>query len=500
MEALQHLTTGFSIAAQGMNLLYCLIGVAVGMMVGIMPGIGPVAGTALLIPITFGMEPTSAIIMLAGIYYGSMYGGTITSVLINTPGESASVVTCIDGYQMAKQGRGGTALGVAAIGSFVGGTFATVALAFSAEFLVSFALKFGPPEYFALMLFGLSLLIGLMGSSLLKGFIAALMGITISFIGLDPITGGLRFDYDSLNLLRGFDVVTVSMGLFGISEVLLSLEEAGKRVTMAKITNLIPPREEWGRTSAAIGRGTLIGFFIGIIPGANAIVSSLLSYSTEKKLAKDPSRFGKGAIEGVAGPETANNATANAAIIPLFALGLPTSPTIAVLFGAFILHGITPGPMLFRTNGDLVWAVIASLFIGNLILLVMNLPLAKYWAKLAYVPFKILGPLIMCFCAMGSFSTNYTLWDVGAVMGFGVAGYIFKKVDIPLAPIILTFVLGQQIEKSYIQSMAVSHGDPTVFFTRPISLTLMICVGLIIIVSIIASAKGKRKILAGDLE
>lgn len=500
MDTLEYLLSGFVTAMTGWNLLYCLIGVTVGMLVGVLPGLGPSAGTAILIPLTFGMEPISAIVMLAGIYYGAMYGGTITSVLINTPGEAASVVTAFDGYPMAKQGRAGVALGTAAIGSFIGGTFAIIGLVLVGPTLARFALKFGPPEYFALMLFGMTMVIGLMGKSLLRGAIAAVIGLTLATVGMDPVTGMVRFSFGQINLMEGFDFVTIAMGLFGLSEILISAENYLKAGKPPKLQGLLPSRNEWKPTMLAITRGTGLGFGIGLIPGTNAVIPPLMSYSIEKKLAKDPSRFGKGAIEGVAGPETANNAYSGAALIPLFTLGIPSSPTIAILLGAFIMHGLTPGPALFRDSPDFVWAVIASMFIGNLILLVMNLPMAGLWANITRVPFKLLFPIILIVLITGTYTINNSLFDVGVMLVFGVIGYLFKKVDIPLAPLVLTFVLGQLMEDSLMQSLTIVQGDFLSLFARPITGTLFSLSILVLIFSIIAEVKKKKGMFADDVD
>ena len=500
MDSLLSLLNGFETAITYSNLLYCLIGVTIGMAVGVLPGIGPVAGTAILIPVTYGMEPVSAIIMLSGIFYGSMYGGTITSVLINTPGESASVITCIDGHQLAKKGRAGTALGVAAIGSFIGGTVAIIGLTFIGPPLANFALKFGPPEFFTIMLLGLLLLIGLMGKSLLKGIIAALVGLFLSLIGMDPISGAIRFTFGQTHLLEGIDFAVLAMGLFGISEILSNIGNKDKMEKPAEIQGLFPKKEEIKPTSFSIGRGTVIGFILGLIPGANAVIASLMSYSVEKKLAKDPSRFGKGAIEGVAGPETANNAHSGAALIPLFTLGIPTSPTVAIILGAFIMHGLTPGPALFQENPDFIWAVIASMFIGNVILLIFNLPLAKYWAKLIMVPYKLLFPLILFISMLGVYSVRGSLLDVGMLIFFGVLGYLMKKMEFPIAATILTFVLGSELEASFLQSLTISESGLLIFIQRPISGTLIVFCILILIVSFIGSLKNKRSNFVSDIE
>jgi putative tricarboxylic transport membrane protein len=499
MESIGQLLSGFETALSWWNLLYCLIGVTIGMLVGVLPGLGPTTGTAVLLPLTFGMEPISAIIMLSGIYYGAMYGGTITSVLINTPGEAASVITCLDGHPLAKQGRAGTALGVAGIGSFIGGTLSIIGLAFIGPPIARLALKFGPPEFFALMVLGMTMVIGLMGKSLIRGMIAAIIGLNLALVGMDPVTGLVRFSFDQINLMNGFDFVPLAMGLFGLSEIFISAENSLQAEKPPKVKGLLPKREEWRPTLAAILRGTGLGFVIGLLPGTNSVIPAILSYSLEKKLSKDPSRFGKGAIEGVAGPETANNSYCGGALIPLFTLGIPSSPVIAVLLGAFIMHGLTPGPQLFQKNPDFVWAVIASMFIGNLMLLIMNLPMAGLWAKIAMVPFKLLFPIILAIAVVGAYSVNNSMFDVGVMIAFGIVGYFLKKVDIPLAPLVLTFVLGKLMESSLLQSLVIFKGNFFGLFTRPISGTLL-CVSIVIFAITVIASFRKKRVLAADVE
>ena len=387
MDTLQHLMAGLTAALSLQNLAFALIGCVLGTLIGVLPGLGPAAGTAILIPLTFKLDPTGALIMLSAIYYGAMYGGTMTSVLINVPGEAASVVTCIDGHQMAKQGRGGTALGIAAIGSFVGGIFATIALVIVAPPLAQVALKFGPPEFFALMLVGLCLITGLGGRSLLAGLTMAVLGLLIAMIGIDPVRGAPRFTLGIPSLYDGLGFIPVVMGLFGVAEILLAIQQPHRQVIKTDLASLLPSREEWRRSIGAIGRGTGIGFFLGLIPGVGAIIPTFVAYVFEKRISKTPERFGQGAIEGVAAPESANNAYANAAMIPLLTLGIPSSPTIAVLMGAFIINGLTPGPFLFQERPDLVWAVIASFFLGNILLLVLNLPFVGLWARILHLPY-----------------------------------------------------------------------------------------------------------------
>jgi putative tricarboxylic transport membrane protein len=500
LDALGLLLQGFQSALTLNNLFFCLIGVTVGQFIGVLPGLGPVAGTALLIPLTFGLDPTPAIIMLAGIFYAAMYGGTITSVLINTPGESASVITCIDGYQMARQGRAGAALGVAAIGSFIGGLVAIFCLTFLGPPIARFALRFGPPEFFAVMMFGLLLIVGLMGKSVVKGLIAVFLGLLLSLIGQDPATGAERFLFNQLNLLDGIDFLVLAMGMFGVSEIFLNAEQSMDMAKPPKVKGLIPPRGEWGPATKAIGRGTALGMALGLVPGSSASIASLLSYSLEKRVSKDPSRFGKGAIEGVAGPETANNAYAGAALIPLFTLGIPSSPTVAILLGAFTMHGLIPGPLLYQKNPDFIWTVIASMFIGNCMLLVMNLPMANWWAKVARVPYKLLAPLVLMICMVGVYSVKRNLWDVGLLIFFGVVGYFMKKLQIPAAALLLSFILGNNIEFTMIQTMALSPHGLWYLFMRPISGFLMVLCLVILALSILSAIKKKRDALAADAE
>ena len=498
-ESLGYLLQGFAAAATWYNLLYCLIGVAFGMMVGVLPGLGPSAGTALLLPLTFGMGPASSIIMLAGIYYVAMYGGTITSVLVNIPGESASVITCMEGYPLAQKGRAGVALGVAAIGSFIGGTIAMIGLVFVGPFVASQALKFGPPEYFCLMVMGMTMVVGLMGKSLVKGMTSAFLGLALSLVGLDNSSGIARFTLGTDYLLSGLDFICLAIGLFGLSEIFLSLEtDLHSEVTIPPIKGLFPAKEERPIVTKSILRGTVLGFLIGLVPGTNSVIPTILSYSLEKKLSKHPEKFGTGVVEGVSGPETANNAYCGGSLIPLFTLGIPTSPTIAILLGAFVMHGLQPGPMLFQENPDVVWAVIASMFIGNTLLLFMNLPMAGFWAKLTHVPNRIMFPIIIVLCLVGTYSINNSVMDVVMTFLFGILGYLMKKGDFPIAPIILTFVLGDIMESTLVQSMTMFRGDAVQFVQRPICAVMLLITAAVLVVSILTTAK--RRATYGDEE
>jgi putative tricarboxylic transport membrane protein len=500
MDFLTPLLTGFGDVLTPMRILYCTIGVSWGMVVGILPGLGPSAGTALLIPLTYGMDPSSAIIMLGGIFYGAMYGGTITSVLINVPGEAATVVTCIDGYQMAKQGRAGVALGIAAMGSFIGGNFAVLLLTIVGPPLAKYALKFGPPEFFSLMVLGLSLITGLMGKSVLRSLISGFLGLAIGFIGIDPVSGVARFTFGQAELLQGADFIAIAMGAFGVGEILENAENPHEIPTPARITRLFPKREEWIPSLKAIVRGALTGSFFGLIPGIITVVPTFASYVMEKRFSRHPERFGKGAIEGVAGPETANNAHSQAAMVPLFTLGIPGTPAIAVIMGALMIHGLSPGPQLFQQSPRFVWAVIASFYIGNLILLIFNLPLARFWALFVRVPYKILSPIILIFCILGAFSINNSIYDLGIMMAAGILGYLMKKLDFPIAPLIIALILGPQMERSLLQSLEISAGSFAIIFNRPISLTLLIVAALFVISGAISEIRKKRGSFVEDVD
>ena len=483
MDTLQLLLNGLIACMSPQNLMFALLGCILGTLIGVLPGVGPAAGTAILIPLTFKLDPTGAIIMLSAIYYGAMYGGTITSVLINMPGEAASIVTCIDGHQMAKQGRGGTALGIAAIGSFIGGIAATIALVVVAPPLARFALSFGPPEFFALMLVGLALVTSLAGRSLLAGLMMATLGLLIAMVGIDPVRGAPRFTFGITNLYDGVGFVPVVMGLFGVSELLLTAEKPYKQIIDTNLSKLFPSREEWRRCIGAIARGTGIGFVLGLIPGVGAIIPTFMAYVLEKRVSKHPEQFGKGAIEGVAAPETANNAYANASMIPLLTLGIPSSPTIAVLMGAFIINGITPGPFLFKEKPELVWAVIASFFVGNVMLLILNLPFVGWWAKILRLPYQYIVVGTLVFCMIGAYSLQQSVFDVGMMLACGVIGYLFRKIDLPIAPLILGLILGPMLEKNLRTSLEMSAGDFWIFLTRPLCLGLLIAAAVILLAS-----------------
>ncbi len=476
---IEHLLNGFATALTFTNLLYCFFGVTMGTIIGVLPGIGPVAGTAMLIPFTFGMNPTTAIIMLAGIYYGAMYGGSTTSILVNLPGESSSVMTCLDGYQMGQHGRAGAALGISAIGSFIAGTLSVLGLMLLAPPLAALAIRFGPPEYFSLMALGMTLVISLVGDSLVKGLIAGAFGIFLGTIGMDPTTGIERFSYGIPTLLDGLSFVSVSVGLFALSEVFEMAEYSTKApVYVDKISNLLPNREDWKRSIMPILRGSAIGFFASCMPGSGATVASMLAYATEKKISKHPEKFGTGIIEGVAAPESANNAATGGAMIPLLVLGVPGSATAAIMMGALLVHGMRPGPLLLEKHPDFFWAIIASMYIGNVMLLILNLPFVGVWARMLKIPHAILIPLILSISSVGVFTVNNNLIEVWIMLLFGVIGYFMKKFGFPPAPVILALILTPLMENALQQSLQMSHQDISIFFTRPISLALMCLAGV----------------------
>ena len=492
METLGHILNGFAVALQPINLWYTFVGVLIGTIVGILPGIGPAASIALLIPITFGMDPTSGLIMMAGIYYGTKYGGSTTAILIRTPGESASVMTALDGYEMARNGRAGAALAVSAIGSFIAGTLGVVALALFALPLSGVALKFGPAEYFMLMLFALTSVASLSGKSPAKGMLATVLGLMIATVGIDGQTGQQRFTGGVSELQDGVGFIIVVVGMFAIAEVLRGLElmATGRAPAAMRITGrLWLTREEWRRSLGPILRGGVIGFIIGVLPGAGGTIASMLSYSTERRLSKNPDEFGKGAIEGVAGPEAANNADTAGAMVPLLSLGIPGGGATAVLLGAFVMHGLQPGPLLFQTRPDLVWGLIDSMVIGNLMLLVLNLPLIGLFVRLLYIPSGILYPLIVAISVIGTFCLSGSVVELWLMLGFGVVGYLFDKAEIPVAPLVLSLVLAGILEQSFRQAMTISDASLGIFVGSPIT----VCLALAALASVVLPLVWKRR-------
>ncbi|MBP7494214.1 MAG: tripartite tricarboxylate transporter permease [Spirochaetales bacterium] len=463
------LINGFTQALTPLNLAMAAIGTLVGTLVGVLPGLGAASAIAILIPVTAVLKPTQAIIMLAGIYYGAQYGGSTTSILLNIPGETASIPTCLDGFPMAKQGRGGPALGIAAIGSFIAGVLGVFGLAFFAPIFAEQALKFGPPEYFSLMILSLSIIVNFSGEFIIKGFIMGVLGYIISMVGVGITTGLPRLTFGSIALTRGFDSIAIIIGLFALPEVLKGMEEKVVAVSAENIGSIFPSKTDLKKSFWPILRGWAIGFFLGLLPGCSPAVSTFMSYDVEKKISKHPEQFGKGAIEGVAGPEAANNANSQAGFIPLFSFGIPASPALAVLLAGLMIYGLQPGPMLFQQNGGFVWAVIASMFIGNAMLIIFNLPLIGIWVRITRIPYGILGPIILFLCVIGAYSSRNSMFDVYTMIVFGLIGYFLQKQKWPIVPLVLCNILGPTLERAWIQSMAMSQDSLLIFVKRPIS-------------------------------
>jgi len=500
MDLLTTISSGFAVAIQPINLFYCFIGVFIGTLIGVLPGIGPVGTMSLLLPVTFHAPTTSTLILLAGIYYGSMYGGSTTSILVNVPGEAASVVTCLDGYQMRLKGRAGPALGIAAFGSFIAGTLSVIGLMILAPPLADAALRFGPPEYFSLMIMGLMILFLLASGSVLKAISMGALGIVFATIGQDPVMGTPRFTFHIQELLDGVGLVPLVMGLYGISEVFLNIEKTIiPKVSKVPIKGLLPNLKDWRDSIGPILRGTGIGFILGILPGAGGIVSTFASYAVEKKLSKYPERFGTGIIEGVAGPESANNAATGGAFIPLLALGIPCNVVMAMLLGALMIHGVRPSPLLMSEHPDMVWGLVASMYVGNGMLLLLNLPLIGIWVQILKIPPRMLFPFIILFCIIGVYSINTRAFDIGLMIFFGFLGYIIRKLNYEAAPLVLAFILTPILETNFRQSLIQSKGSLLVFIERPIS---AVCLGLSAAVLLSASLPWlkKRFFFKGDLD
>ncbi len=507
MSALQFLADGFLVALQWHNLVFAFIGVLIGTAVGVLPGIGPMSGVALLMPVTAsltsGLPPesaaASALILLAGVYYGAMYGGSTTSILLNTPGESSSVVTTLDGYQMAKQGRAGAALSIAAIGSFVAGLVALIALVFLADPLSDMALKFGPAEYFSLMLLGLCAVSGLGGKSMTKALIMTVMGLLLATIGMDTVSGVARFTYDIPDLYQGLEFLTIAVGLFALGEVFKTiLEDDQSNKEIIKVGRVLPTKQDLKESAGPITRGSLLGFFIGVLPGAGATLASFFSYIFEKKLSKDPSRFGKGAIAGVAAPESANNAASGGAMIPLLTLGIPGSGTTAILMGALLMYNVQPGPLLFSDHPQIAWGLIASMFIGNVMLLILNMPLVKVFAKIIETPSHFLIPLIIAISVFGVYAVQISTFDLILLVICGVAGYYLTKNDFPLAPLVLGLVLGPMIENNMRRALTTSNGDFSIFLTKPLSAAFLVCALLWLLIPFFLKRRGKQVIISEE--
>ena len=500
MDFFANLALGFQISLSPLNVMYCLVGVAIGTAIGVLPGLGPAATLSLLLPITFRMDMTSAVIMLAGIYYGSLYGGSITSILINIPGEAASVVTCIDGYEMARRGRAGPALGIAAFGSFIAGTFATVGLSLVGPGLARLALNFGPVEFTALVVLGLTLVTYLSQTSVVRSLMMAVLGLMLSTVGLDPIFGTERFTFGSYTLADGFNIAIMAMGLFGIAELLTLAgkppDEANFARQPTRMRELLPSRDDWRASGGPIARGSVLGFLLGLLPGGGVIIASFASYAMEKRLARHPERFGRGAIEGVAGPESANNAGAQAAFIPLLTLGLPANVVMAITMGALMIHGVTPGPMLIREHADVFWGFVASMYVGNLVLLILNLPLVGLFATLLRIPYRVLYPLIVAFCVLGVYAVNGSVFEVWVMLIMGCLGYLLRQFHYEPAPLVIGLVLAPIFEMSLRQSLILSGGRYGIFLQRPLAAALLALAAALLalaLASLIRHARGTAR-------
>lgn len=489
---LDQILLGFNVALSFDNLFYCFLGVILGTIVGVLPGLGPAGTIALLLPMTFKVNVTSAIIMLSGIYYGVAYGGTLTSVLMNIPGEACTVVTCIDGHEMAKKGRAGPALGIAAFGSFIGSTVSIIAITFLAPPLSSLALSFGPAEYTSLMVIGLSLVTYLSSKSLHKSFAMVVLGLILGCVGLDPIKGLERFTFGTVTLMDGIGVVPLGMGLFGIAEVFALAEEPEDKAeiikTSMRLRNLLPTKQDWKDSAGPIARGTPLGFLLGILPGGGAVMASFFSYALEKRVSKHPEKFGTGTIEGVAGPETANNSGTAGAFIPLLTLGLPFNVITALILAAFIVHGVTPGPMILEKHPEIFWGVVTSMYIGNAMLLFLNLPLIGIFVNILKIPKAILSPLIGVVCFIGAYSLSNNPMDVVIMVFFGLVGYLMRKFEYEPAPLVMAYVIGPLLEQSLRQSLMLSNGSIAIFFRRPISAAFLSITILLLMIPLIRRA------------
>ena len=490
MDFFSNQILGFYIALSLANLFYAFVGAVLGTAIGVLPGLGPATTIALLLPVTYTMDATSAVILLAGVYYGAMYGGSTTSILLNIPGEASSVVTCLDGYQMARKGRAGPALGISAIGSFIAGTIGIFLMAMVAPALARFSLKFGPAEYSALVFCGLLMAVYLSEESILKGLLMMLIGLLLGMVGIDPVHGEERFTFGLLRLTDGINFILVAMGLFAVSELLVNLETPAGAADVFKtsLKGLLPTKEDWRKCWAPLSRGTSIGFLIGVLPGGGAIISSFMAYALEKKFSKHPEEFGQGAIEGVASPEAANNAASTSSFIPLLTLGIPGKNAIAMLFVALMIHGIQPGPLLLTEHPNLFWGVIASMYIGNVMLLGLNLPLIGLWVRLLKVPYHFLAVLIVVIVMIGAYSLKNSAFDVGMIVIFGILGYVARKNGFPFAPCVLAMILGRTLEQSVQQALKISGADPMIFIERPISAALLALIVLVVLIPVFRRA------------
>jgi putative tricarboxylic transport membrane protein len=493
MDALSGLAMGFGVMLTPANLYYCFLGSLIGTMVGVLPGLGPLAALALLLPVTFTLSPVAGLAMLAAIFYGAMYGGSTTSILVNIPGEAASVITCLDGHQMARQGRAGAALGMAALGSFVAGTLSLVILTFFAPALAAIAIRFGPPENFGLMALGLVCTLFMIGGSKLKGLLMIALGFLLSSIGMDMVNGNERFTFGITDLTAGVELLSVVIGLFGISEILLNVEKIVQNTLVTeRIKKILPTWSDWKASFAPILRGSGLGFVLGIVPGGGPITASFMSYAMERRMAREPERFGKGAIEGVAGPESANNAAVAGSMIPLLSLGIPSNPITALLLGALVIQGIQPGPLFITQRPDLFWGVIAAMYIGNVMLLVLNLPLIGLWVQMLRIPYRFLFPVIVLLAMVGTYSANKNVFDLWMMLGFGVLGWLLRKLEYDIAPFILAFILAPLLEQSLRQSMTMSVDGAMILFQRPVSAGLVAASVLLLVLMVIRQFTRKR--------
>lgn len=498
MDALTGLMHGFAVVLQPQLLMFCLLGSVIGTLVGVLPGIGPLAALALLLPITFTLPPIAGMLMLAAIFYGAMYGGSTTSILLNLPGEAASVVTCRDGYQMALQGRAGPALGVAAFGSFIAGTLSVIALTFFAPILGSFAIRFGPPENFALMVLGLVCTLYMISGSVLKGLVMIALGVLLGTVGIDVVNGRERYTFGTINLTGGVEILALVIGLYGVSEILMNVERViSSTLVTEKVRNLFPTRADWKASAAPIARGSVLGFLLGLVPGGGPITAAFMSYAMEQRISKTPERFGRGAIEGVAGPESANNAAVGGSMVPVLSLGIPGTPVTALLLGALVIQGIQPGPLFIQQQPDLFWGIVASMYIGNVFLLILNLPMVGIWVQLLKVPYKYLFPVVLLLSVVGTYSANKNVFDLWVMLGFGVFGWLIRKLQYDFAPLIIAFILAPMMEQSLRQSLVMSSEGGWIFAQRPI--VVAICVISAVLVGLIVFRPRKNIPSGGDL-
>jgi putative tricarboxylic transport membrane protein len=502
IDSLTNLGDGFATALTPQNLLLAFVGVALGTLVGVLPGLGPSATLAILLPVTFGLPPAGTLIMMAGLYYGAKYGGSTTAILLNIPGESASVMTTLDGYALARQGRAGPALGIAAISSFVAGTFGVVGLTFLAPALADFAVSFGPPEFFALMVFGLTTVVLLAGNSVIKGVLSTALGLLLATVGTDIVSGEPRFVFGQVELLDGIDFIIVAIGVFAVGEVFANVQQTGT-VELFKVPRrlreLLPSWDDIRRCRTAFAQSSVVGFIMGVLPGAGSTVASFISYGIQKRITKEPEKFGKGAIDGVAAPEGANNSETGGAMVPLLTLGIPGSASTAVMLAALIIYGLRPGPQLFTDQPQLVWAIIASMYLGNLMCLVLNLPLVPLFASILRIPYAYLYPGILVICLVGVYSLSGSLYDLGLLLGFAALGYLLGRIQIPTAPLLLAFVLGSLAERALSQSLVISDGDPLIFVERPIALVLLVLAALLLASPLIGrSNRVRERVLEED--